>query len=61
MNEESLKHYFDALASARAIRKFSLGKNFEDYCSDDMLASVIERKFEIIGEALNRIKKMHAT
>ena len=60
MNEESLKHYFDALSSAKAIQRFSLGRHFEDYCSDDMLASAIERKFEIIGEALNRIKKTHA-
>lgn len=59
MNEESLKHFFDALTSARAIQQFSLGKSFEDYCSDDMLASAIERKLEIIGEALNRIKKSH--
>lgn len=59
MNEQSLKHFFDALASARAIRKFSQGKSFEEYCSDDMLASAIERKFEVIGEALNRIKKTH--
>ena len=57
MNEESLKHYFDALTSARAIIKFSQGRSFEEYCSDDMLASAIERKFEIIGEALNRIKR----
>ena len=60
MNEESLKHYFDALGAARAIRRFSKGKSFEDYCSDDMLASAIERKFEIIGEALNRIRKTHS-
>lgn len=59
MNEESLKHFFDAFASARAIQKFSQGKSFEDYCSDDMLTSAIERKFEIIGEALNRIKRTH--
>ncbi|MEX2581257.1 MAG: DUF86 domain-containing protein [Verrucomicrobiales bacterium] len=59
MNEESLKHYFDALTAAWAIQRFSRGKNFEDYCSNDLLASAIERKFEIIGEALNRIKGSH--
>jgi uncharacterized protein with HEPN domain len=59
MNEESLKHFYDALTSARAILRFCEGKSFEDYCSNDMLASAIERKFEIIGEALNRIKKTH--
>jgi len=59
MNEESLKLYFDALTAARAIRQFSMDKRFDDYCSDDMLASAIERKFEIIGEALSRIKRTH--
>jgi len=59
MNENSLKNYFDALVAAEAIRSFSKDKTFSDYCSDDMLASAIERKFEIIGEALNRIKKSH--
>lgn len=59
MNEESLKHFYDALSAARAIRRFSEGKSFEDYCADDILASAIERKFEIIGEALNRIKKRY--
>lgn len=57
MNEESLKHFYDAWTAAKAIRSFAEGKTFSDYCKDDMLASAIERKFEIIGEALNRIKK----
>ncbi len=57
MNEASLKSYYDALNAARAIQDFSRGKTFENYSADDMLTSAIERKFEIIGEALNRIKK----
>ncbi len=57
MNEESLKHYYDGLAVARAIDRFARGKSFEDYCTDDMLSSAIERKFEIIGEALSRIRR----
>ena len=57
MDDKCLKHFYDALAAARAIQKFSEGKSFEDYCSDEMLASAIERKFEIIGEAVNRIKR----
>ena len=57
MNEESLKHYIDALSAARAILRFTAGKEFGDYRSDDLLASAVERKFESIGEALNRIKR----
>ena len=57
MNEKSLKYFFDALSAARAIRKFANEKTYDDYCADDLLSSGIERKFEIIGEALNRIKR----
>lgn len=57
MNEQSLKYFYDALLAARSISKFSSGKSFEDYCSDELLSSGIERKFENIGEALNRIKR----
>lgn len=57
MNRESLKSFYDALSAARSLARFADKKKFEDYCSDEMLSSAIERKFEIIGEALNRIKK----
>jgi uncharacterized protein with HEPN domain len=57
MNERSLKHFYDALAAAESIRRFADGRSFEDYCDDEMLSSAIERKFEIIGEALARIRR----
>lgn len=57
MNNNSPKHFYDALAAARSIASFTRNKSFGDYCADDLLASAIERKFEIIGEALNRIKR----
>ncbi len=59
MNNQSLKHLFDALSCARAIKQFAHGRTFEQYCEDDMLSAAIERKFEIIGEALNRVKREH--
>ena len=57
MDNNSLKHFYDALSAARAIQKFITDKTFEDYLDDDLLSSGVERKFEIIGEAFNRICK----
>ena len=59
MNEPSLKHFYDALQAARAVRDFTHGRCFEEYCADDLLSSAVEHKFEIIGEALNRVKRKY--
>jgi uncharacterized protein with HEPN domain len=56
MEDEILKHLRDIKDAASAIRQFVLGKSFQDYSRDELLRSGVERKFEIIGEALNRIK-----
>nr|WP_238598751.1 DUF86 domain-containing protein [Saccharothrix sp. ALI-22-I] len=42
------------------MRQFSAGKSFTDYESDAMLRSAVERQFEIIGEALNQLRKVDA-
>ncbi len=60
MRDEILKHLFDIKEAALAILQFVNNKSFEDYEQDELLRSGIERKFEIIGEALNRIKKEDA-
>ena len=60
MNDTSLTYFYDALIAARSIQGFCSNKSFEDYCSDDLLASAVERKFEIIGESLNRVKRTNA-
>ncbi|MEM9478608.1 MAG: HepT-like ribonuclease domain-containing protein [Verrucomicrobiota bacterium] len=56
MTEQTLKHLFDALEAARHIVAFSAKKTYEDFCADELLSSAIERKFEIIGEALTRVR-----
>jgi uncharacterized protein with HEPN domain len=57
MEREVLKHLCDIEAAALAIRQFVSGKSREDYDQDELLRSAVERKFEIIGEALNQIKR----
>lgn len=57
MDRDPLVFLWDARDSAEAILRFVAGKTFEDYQADAMLRAAVERKFEIIGEALNRLSK----
>lgn len=58
MKDDIRKHLQDILDAAKAIKGFVAGKSFKDYSTDELLRSGVERKFEIIGEALNRISKL---
>lgn len=48
----------DALAAARFIRSMTEGKNAVEYASDPVLQSAVERQFEIVGEAVNRVSRV---
>ena len=55
---EAEKLLFDIDRAAALIGKFLAGKGYADYEKDDLLRSGVERQFEIIGEALNRLTKI---
>ena len=57
MKDESRAHLYDVLQSGCAIKEFISNKTLESYRSDELLRSAVERKFEIMGEAINRIKR----
>jgi len=57
MKDEALAHLHDILAAARAVKEFVASQTFESYCANQLVRSAVERKFEIIGEGLNRINR----
>lgn len=61
MQPESLKPLQDIRAAAEYILKKTSGKTKDDYLSDDLLRPAVERHFEIIGEALTRLRRDSAT
>jgi uncharacterized protein with HEPN domain len=57
MNDETKRRLLDALEACRAIQKFSAGTDYATFVADELLRAAIERKFEILGEALNRAEQ----
>lgn len=56
MEIEIQKWLYDANKASQTIREFLKEKEFESYSTDRMLRSAVERQFEILGEALKRIR-----
>ena len=61
MPPEVRKSLFDMQNAALGIDLFMQGKTLEDLEEDLMLRLAVERQFEIIGEALNRLRKTDRT
>lgn len=57
MELEVKKLIYDLDQATEQIVTFTHGKQLRDYKSDALLRSGVERQFEIVGEALNRLKK----
>ncbi|OLT23028.1 hypothetical protein BJF78_32490 [Pseudonocardia sp. CNS-139] len=60
MPRDPRTYLWDAARAADLIASFVGGRTFEEYGTDDMLRSAVERQFEIIGESLNQLSRVDA-
>jgi uncharacterized protein with HEPN domain len=56
MNDETRKNLIDVLQASEEIEGFVAGMDLKAYQSSAVTQRAVERDFEIIGEALNRIR-----
>src|SRR5947209_3997408 len=57
MPHDPRKSLEDMRRAAEFLRTMTAGRTLDDDRADEVLRTVVERKFEIIGEALNRLEK----
>lgn len=50
---------YDTSVACARIGEFTSGIDFEEYSGSVMIRSAVERQFEIIGEALNRLRQFN--
>ena len=60
MQLEAQKLLYDIKLAAESLSSFVSGKSFAEYESDDLLRSGVERQFEIMGEAINKLSRIDA-
>ncbi|HEX8323207.1 MAG TPA: HepT-like ribonuclease domain-containing protein [Tepidisphaeraceae bacterium] len=58
MPPEIEKLLFDMRSAALGIRAYIGAKTFAEYLDDPMLRHAVERQFEIIGEAMTRLRRI---
>lgn len=58
MQRDPRAYLWDARYAVDSISSFVRDRSFADYASDELLRSAVERKFEIVGEALNQLSKI---
>ena len=57
MQLEARKLIFDIQSAVDLLKEFTTNKTLDDYLADPMLRSAVERQFQIIGEAVNKLAK----
>ena len=60
MQRDPRAFLWDVRESALAIQSFTAGMDAASYATNPMAQAAVERKFEVIGEALNQLGKLDA-
>ena len=58
ISNETAAFLWDAQQAGERIIRFTSGRSYEDYLEDEILRSAVERQFQIIGEAFNRLRRL---
>ena len=58
MPRDTRAYLWDVLSAAEAIDRFVTGVDAQAYAQSEVIHSAVERKFEIIGEALGQLLKL---
>lgn len=57
MQPKAGAHLWDAAEAAKLVQDFARGKTEAEFTSDLIIRSAIERQLEVLGEALNRLRR----
>jgi len=58
MHRDARAYLWDIAQASNAILRFVSGLDKQNYAKNEIISSAVERKFEIIGEALNQLSKI---
>lgn len=61
MQRDPRAFLWDVREAALAIQSFTAGMDAAGYAGNELVQAAVERKFEVIGEALNQLAKLDAT
>lgn len=61
MTRTAKLYLHDAIEAAHDILRFTKDRTAEDYEIDDQLRAAVERKFEIMGEALRNLRQLDSS
>ncbi|NQU06376.1 MAG: DUF86 domain-containing protein [Calditrichaeota bacterium] len=57
VNNDDSAYLWDMLDAAKAVKEFISGCTVHNYLNNRMLRSAVERQFEIVGEAANKVSR----